>query len=280
MDERRPVCIACIGDSLTEGRLHNYTYNCLPYGTILAELLNQHFAQASICASTSHTPSFRIRVFGYSGYVTERTRFKYRRISQLTATCTTETDAVNNPPFNAQIAIVLSGTNDLCVHSASRVIGSLCSLYDDLIQQGCSAIIPMTIPALGGSEAASRIQLEKRIVVNNWIKEWGAANRWEVVDLFSETSEACSLPFRTGQDSPGKRSSDDDSEAESSEAPRPTFERRAQEEAMLENLTPVQLRHDLTDDDLHFNEIGYNIMARLILPKLLKTIEDLTSQGH
>ncbi len=164
--------IICFGDSLTAGFQSPTAEHPMgqetPYGRFLQEYLG---------------PSADIRISGICGELTGEMAMRFRR------------DVVQHQP---RYVVLLGGTNDLGWNAQpADIMRNLVKMYE-LARASHITPVPVTVPSVrvetagAGPETWNWVEqhLERRSVLNGFIRDYAVSKQLEWIDLFTATAEA------------------------------------------------------------------------------------------
>jgi lysophospholipase L1-like esterase len=164
--------IICFGDSLTAGFQSPTAEHPMgqetPYGRFLQEYLG---------------PSADIRISGICGELTGEMAMRFRR------------DVVQHQP---RYVVLLGGTNDLGWNAQpADIMRNLVKMYE-LARASHITPVPVTVPSVrvetagAGPETWDWVEqhLERRSVLNGFIRDYAVSKQLEWIDLFTATAEA------------------------------------------------------------------------------------------
>ncbi len=164
--------IICFGDSLTAGFQSPTAEHPMgqetPYGRFLQEYLG---------------PSADIRISGICGELTGEMAMRFRR------------DVVQHQP---RYVVLLGGTNDLGWNAQpADIMRNLVKMYE-LARASHITPVPVTVPSVrvetagAGPETWDWVEqhLERRSVLNGFIRDYAVSKQLEWIDLFTATAAA------------------------------------------------------------------------------------------
>jgi len=164
--------IICFGDSLTAGFQSPTAEHPMgqetPYGRFLQEYLG---------------PSADIRISGICGELTGEMAMRFRR------------DVAQHQP---RYVVLLGGTNDLSWNARpADIMRNLVKMYE-LARASHITPVPVTVPSVrvetagAGPETWDWVEqhLERRSVLNGFIRDYAVSKQLEWIDLFTATAEA------------------------------------------------------------------------------------------
>jgi lysophospholipase L1-like esterase len=165
------MTIICFGDSLTTGfqspTPEHPAGQETPYGRYLQEWLG---------------PSIEIKISGVCGELTSEMAMRFRR------------DVLQHRPKHV---VVLGGTNDLGWNARpDDIMKNLVKMYE-LARASAIIPVPVTVPSVrvevSGAGPDARMWLEdhveRRRVLNGWIRDYAVSKQLAWVDLFAATAD-------------------------------------------------------------------------------------------